>query len=106
MKPSNAVKRRRVAFLLRYICRLASCHDRYSNTLHSSSTSQHPIAVNMGSQVSLQNDTDDIIMVKLTANGRVLAPILAGVVVVVGGAAAVMTAGTATAFTVAGAAIT
>jgi len=49
----------------------------------------------MGSYVSLLNDTDDVIMVKLTANTRILAPIIAGVVAIAGGVATVLTGGLA-----------
>lgn len=56
----------------------------------------------MGSYVSLLNDTDDVIMVKLTANTRILAPIVAGVVAIGGGVVTVMTGGLAGGLTVAG----
>uniref|UniRef100_A0A7S1GFJ9 Uncharacterized protein n=1 Tax=Skeletonema marinoi TaxID=267567 RepID=A0A7S1GFJ9_9STRA len=60
----------------------------------------------MGSTVSFLNDTDDVIMVKLTANTRIIAPIVTGVVALVGGAVTVMTGGMAGGLSVAGTTIT
>jgi hypothetical protein len=60
----------------------------------------------MGSTMSFRNDTKDVIMVKRTANTKVISPIAASIVAIAGTAATVMTGGLTGGVTVSGTIIT